>query len=224
MSNADPAPRIRILEMKVMRGRDISPHANNPYIHPTYARETLVGSVDQDGITDVLRAYYSERNGGSLTFLNGHMRAEEYPDAYWPVVILDLNDEEADRQLLVGDTIASWRQSDPLKIGDLVARANAMNAGLEKAVERIRENVAPQLEIAKQLLDDATSGRPKPRNRYDDVGKNAGQAVKIVLIIEDQLPVVEQALRATGLQSRGEALVKLCQYYLDNNPNESGQR
>ena len=213
----DSTPRVRIKDMKLIRGSELIGHDNNPRIHPLYQREALNGSIDQDGITDVLRAYPSARNGGKLTLINGHMRTDEHPDIHWPVVILDLDDEEADRQLLVSDAISSWAQMDPLKVDVLVTRAKAANAQMSQTIERIRLSVAPHIEMAKTLLNDGgQDSEGRPRNRYDAVGEKRGKSVKVVIDIGDDLAVVERALRQTGLKGRGESLVKICQSYLDN--------
>lgn len=125
--------RNRVKEMKLMRGRDLLGHDDNPRIHPLFQRQGVKGSVEETGVTDVLRAYYSERNGGKLTLLDGHVRREEFPDLTWPVIILDLTDEEADKQLLVEDGLGTMAEYDPVKVRELSARARIENVGLRAA-------------------------------------------------------------------------------------------
>ena len=47
-----------------------------------------------------------------------------------------------------------------------------------------------------------------------NLGSDKQRQIKIVVYVEN-LPVVEQALRATGRRNRGEALTEICQAYLD---------
>lgn len=40
-------------------------------------------------------------------------------------------------------------------------------------------------------------------------------SVKVVVNVGEHLPVVEQALKATKIRNRGEALAAVCQFFLD---------
>ncbi len=54
------------------------------------------------------------------------------------------------------------------------------------------------------------------------IGKQKAEQVKAVFTVE-QIAVVERAIKATGEKNRGEALVEICQAYLDGNANSERQ-
>lgn len=102
--------RNRIARLEMVPGRELLDHDGNPRYHPAMQRDAARGLLEEVGIVDVLLAYYSERNGGALTLVDGHMRKEEYPDTLWPVAILDLTDDEADKVLFFLDPIGAMAQ------------------------------------------------------------------------------------------------------------------
>lgn len=51
-------------------------------------------------------------------------------------------------------------------------------------------------------------------------GRDPARQIKPVLYA-DQVAIFEQALRATGIVNRGEALVAICRAYLDNRPSQA---
>jgi len=209
--------RNRVKEMVIMSGRDLLGHDDNPRVHPLFQRQGVRGSVNETGITDVLKAYYSEQNGGKLTLLDGHVRREEFPDLMWPVIILDINDEEADKQILVEDGLGTMAEYDPVKVRELSARANIQNSDLRAAADRLRDRVAPQLEALRKLNEDRRNGvieTPEP----SPVAQNFNQgssALRLVVMVED-LATVERALAAAHIPNRAKALLEICTHYLES--------
>src|SRR5262245_40264929 len=48
-------------------------------------------SWKQIGVAGALTAYYSKRNGGKLTVIDGHLRKQDF-DLDWPTLISDVDD------------------------------------------------------------------------------------------------------------------------------------
>lgn len=203
--------RIRVTEMITVPARELLDHAGNWAIHPAIQRDTLIGDMEEVGIVDALKAYRSARNGGALTIMDGHLRKAIDQDQLWPVLVLDLDDDEADKQLAFHNQIAGMVQIDPVKLDALLQRVRIQNESLSRTAGMMRERLAERVRVT-----EAVGGQsyPKPALQVND--KNAG-VIKIVVDVGDGLAVVEKALRAVGLQNRGEALVAICQHYLDNN-------
>lgn len=88
-----------------MRGSDILENSLNWRGHPKEQIAALREIIDEVGVARTVLAYYSERNGGKLTLIDGHARIREYPDDEWMVDVLDVTDEEADKLLLAMDAV-----------------------------------------------------------------------------------------------------------------------
>ncbi len=212
-SNNPPQQSDRIIELKRMRIGDVLDHTDNWHIHPQFQTDATEGGISQIGIADRVLAYYSERNGGKLTLIDGHDRKKIDPNAIWPVLILDINDEEADYLIANLDTTTKWGQIDPLKLNELLQRAKPKNIHAAGAIKRLQEQIADQVNIAKRANGDQDA-TPKPKAAFD-FQDQINKSVKIVVLVND-LAIVEEAIKATGKRRRGAALELLCQFYLDN--------
>jgi len=96
--------RDRVVDFKRIPSDELQDNASNWRVHP-YAQQAAISELlEQIGIAGALTAYYSERNDGKLTLIDGHERRGHQAD--WPVVILDVNDDEADLLLLTLDPIS----------------------------------------------------------------------------------------------------------------------
>ena len=87
--------RDRIKEFRRVPARELLDNDGNPRTHPQAQRDALRGLLEQVGVAAALTAYHSERNGGRLVLIDGHLRKQDY-DLDWPTLILDVTDEEAD--------------------------------------------------------------------------------------------------------------------------------
>ena len=79
--------RNRIVEIRKMRAADIKGNDGNFRTHPAFQRKALAGVMHEIGMAGVLLAYHSERNGGALTLIDGHLRQEDYGQLEWWVAI-----------------------------------------------------------------------------------------------------------------------------------------
>jgi len=89
-----------------MRLGDVAANPRNPKTHPARQAAALQGVVREVGWAGVPLAYYSARNGGAMTFVDGHLRGQEFPDATVRVAVTDLDDAAADLLLLTFDPLA----------------------------------------------------------------------------------------------------------------------
>lgn len=204
-------PRNRVIGMELIRAGDLMDHNGNWRVHPLYQQKALEGRLNQTGITDALKAYYSERNGGKLTLVDGHLRKSAAPDTIWPVLILDLTDEEADEELAFHDAIGAWAETNPLALQALLDKARADNEEMAAARGRLADEIADQVAVARRALglEDAP---PREANSYDTLG--LAPMVKAAFLVGDDLDTVERAIRATGIHNRGAALGYICNYFI----------
>jgi hypothetical protein len=214
-------PQDRVQELIRVKGRELMDNEGNWRTHPMFQREALAGLLDEVGVADALKAYYSERNGGKLTLIDGHLRKNDHPDVEWPVLVLDLDDEEADILLAFYDTTTQWAEPEPMKLDDLLRNARERlenNERLRQAAERARGSIAKQVEIARRLAegDDSETEAARMQRALSERSK---RAVKVVIPIGNELGTFEKALKKTGLKSRSDALIAICNFYLDEAPD-----
>src|SRR5437773_730344 len=116
--------RDRVQEFRRVPARELLDHEGNPRRHPQAQRDALRGVLEQVGIADALVAYHSQRNGGKLTLVDGHLRKQDY-DLDWPTLILDVTDEEADLLLATHDPLAALAEYDRPKLQALLEEVQA---------------------------------------------------------------------------------------------------
>jgi hypothetical protein len=120
----DATIRDRIKEFRRVPARDLLDHDGNPRRHPQAQRDALRGVLEQVGIADALVAYQSERNGGKLTLIDGHLRRQDF-DLDWPTLILDVTDEEADLLLATHDPLGALAEYDRPRLDALLQEVRA---------------------------------------------------------------------------------------------------
>jgi hypothetical protein len=96
--------RDRIKELRRVRADELRPNPRNWRTHPPAQRDALRGVLAEVGYADALLA--RELPDGSLMLVDGHLRAETTPDAIVPVLVLDVDEAEADKILLTHDPLA----------------------------------------------------------------------------------------------------------------------
>jgi hypothetical protein len=121
---ATPITEDRILRLERVAGKDLIPHPLNWRVHPKHQLVLLQHSIARYGVTTALLGYESERNNGKLTILDGHGRVEIDPERVWPVLVTNLNDEEADSLLLLIDPISALAETDASKLLTLTSQAD----------------------------------------------------------------------------------------------------
>ena len=116
--------RDRIQELRRVPAQELLDHDGNPRRHPQAQRDALRGVLEQVGIAGALVAYHSERNGGRLTLIDGHLRKQDH-DLDWPTLILDVTDEEADLLLATHDPLAALAEYDKPRLQALLQEVRA---------------------------------------------------------------------------------------------------
>jgi hypothetical protein len=183
--------RDRIKDFRRVSAHLLHPNPKNWRIHNARQRNILQGILAEIGYADALLV--RELPNGTLQLIDGHLRAETTPNQQVPVLVLDLNDAEADKLLATLDPLAALADTDQATLDDLLAQIET-------------ENVAVQ-EFLRSLTDDSQSGSP-PRT-YDsgseDVPEVSVPEVYQILVScrdeEEQREVFEQ-LSADGRSCR----------------------
>jgi hypothetical protein len=181
----DGTIRDRIQEFRRVPARELLDHEGNPRRHPQAQRDALRGVLEQVGIAAALVAYHSERNGGKLTLVDGHLRKQDF-DLDWPVLILDVTDEEADLLLATHDPLAGLAEYDRPKLQALLQEVRAKSP----AVVGMLKDLAKRTDAGRQ---EKSKPIALPPERFEIVVECQG---------EDHQREVYDRLNGEGLRCR----------------------
>jgi len=106
-----PGIRDRIRELRRVPAGELLPHPLNPQIHGQEQRRATEGILRELGYADALIA--RELPDGRLQVLDGHLRREITPEMEVPVLIVDLDDSEAEMFLATHDPLVRMAEIDP---------------------------------------------------------------------------------------------------------------
>lgn len=139
--------RDRIRELRRVRAAELQPHPQNWRLHPPRQQAALQAILDDVGYSAALLA--RELPNGGLELIDGHLRAETTPDELVPVLILDVDADEARRLLAVFDPLGAAAETDRDKLAALLAETRIDSPAL-------RDLVQPQASAAKESAAEPT--------------------------------------------------------------------
>lgn len=133
----------RIKELRRVKASDIIPNPKNWRTHPPAQQQAIAGILAEVGYADALIAYEGSQG---LTLIDGHLRAETTPDDEVPVLILDVNDEEADKILATLDPVSVMAGADEFLLEGLIDSITSEDSRLSSFLTQIRDGLEPGFE------------------------------------------------------------------------------
>lgn len=121
-----------------MRAGDVRPNPKNWRKHPKAQQDALRGVLAEVGYADALLA--REMPDGSLMLVDGHLRAETTPDMMVPVLVLDVNEAEADKILATLDPLAAMADTDGAKLDALLREVNTGSEALQEMLAGLADD------------------------------------------------------------------------------------
>jgi hypothetical protein len=118
--------------------KDLKPHPNNWRLHPEAQKDLLGGLLDRFGKIDAILAYDSEKFGGRVV-IDGHQRQEM--DAEYPVILLDVTDDEAAEILMTYNPLSELATQDTDAYRELLATVNAAELEASRELSAIAQSV-----------------------------------------------------------------------------------
>ena len=125
--------RDRIKSLRRVPVKDLRANPRNWRTHPDGQRTAMAGLLEQVGFADAILA--RETDDG-LEIIDGHLRAELSDSQKIPVLVLNVDAEEADVILATHDPIAAMATIDRVKIDELMAKVTIES---ESALEMLRD-------------------------------------------------------------------------------------
>jgi len=124
--------RNRVKSLRMVPASDLRPNPKNWRTHPKAQQDALRGVLSEIGLADACLA--RELPDGSLMLIDGHLRAETLGDGDVPVLILDVNEAEADKLLATLDPLAAMAEKDAEQLAALLGTLKDQNDNLAAMV------------------------------------------------------------------------------------------
>jgi hypothetical protein len=167
--------RNRVIERRRMLASELQPHPQNARRHPDQQARSLDALVREVGQVGELYAYHSEKLGGALTLLDGHLRLERFPDSQWDIAITDLSDAEAALMLASRDRVTELAEWDAAALDGLLQQVTTTDGDVTELLSQLAEEAGTK-DVATDGYGTGTDDveaeyplTPVPGEKYDYV-------------------------------------------------------
>jgi len=130
--------RDRIKELRRVPAGELRPNPRNWRLHPSAQQDALRGILAEVGYASALLA--RELADGTLMLIDGHLRAETTPDAIVPVLVLDVDEQEADKILLTHDPLAGMATVSDEHLHGLLTNVDIESAALRSMCDGLLQS------------------------------------------------------------------------------------
>jgi DNA modification methylase len=155
--------RDRIVELRRVKASELLANPKNWRRHPKSQQDAIGEMLGKIGYADALLA---RDTPDGLMLIDGHLRAETTPDAVVPVLILDVNDEEADLILTTLDPLASMAETDSNNLESLLAQTEIESKELRELLESLLDKHEIEPEVHPEDDDVPDSAPPISQPGY----------------------------------------------------------
>ena len=201
--------RNRVKSLRMVSASDLKPNPKNWRTHPKAQQDALRGVLAEVGLADACLA--RELPDGSLMLIDGHLRAETLGDGDVPVLVLDVNEAEADKLLATLDPLAAMAETDSDKFDALIRLVNSSSVALQELVAQTAQDSTEKAlrDLAKQEMLEGDG------DDNDSSEMPEGHIAFTIPLTTSQESVVRKLLREAksrfSCESSGEALTKALQ-------------
>ena len=154
--------RDRVKELRRVKASELLSHPKNWRRHPQAQRDALRTMLDRVGYVD---AVIARETPGGLMLIDGHLRTGLTPDAEIPVLVVDLDESEADEVLATLDPLAAMAEPDTERLRALVdGLATKTNEAMTDLLDRMHGLSKPDMPDEQPLTEE-----PEPRAKRGQV-------------------------------------------------------
>ena len=144
--------RDRIRELRRVPASDLRPNPKNWRTHPEAQANALRGLLSEVGMADAVLA--RELEDGSLMLIDGHLRAETIGEEEVPVLVLDVNEAEADKILATLDPLAAMAEADAAKLDAILREVDTGSPDVQQLLADLAEEAGLYQDDAKEIVED----------------------------------------------------------------------
>lgn len=159
--------RDRVKELRRVPAKELKANPKNWRTHPQQQRDALRGILEEIGFAGACVA--RELPDGSLQLIDGHLRTEDAGDAKIPVLILDVNEAEADKLLATFDPLSAMAQADASQLQNLLSGMKTDNDALEAMLKGLAAQYPLPIPEAPADIDDIPEPPKVPITKPGDL-------------------------------------------------------
>ena len=126
--------RDRIIELRRVPARELLPNPKNWRSHPPAQRAALRGLLNEVGYAGALLV---RETPDGLMLIDGHLRMETTPEQDVPVLVLDLNEAEADTLLATFDPLGAMATANMEALAALLDSVRVEDDALQAMFEAL---------------------------------------------------------------------------------------
>lgn len=130
--------RDRIKELRRVPANELRPNPRNWRKHPEKQLNAIRGVLEEVGFAGAQIA--RELEDGTLELIDGHARAEIAGTSEVPVLILDVDEVEANKILATFDPIGAMAESDAVKLDQVLRDVDTGSEAVQEMLAELAEN------------------------------------------------------------------------------------
>ena len=142
-----------------MSAHELQPNPKNWRTHPVAQQDALRGVLAEVGIAGAVLA--RETAEGGLMLIDGHLRTDVMHDQEIPVLVLDVNEAEADKLLATIDPLGAMAESDADALRALLEDVETSSQELADMLTALAED-AGVFNAAEAMAPDLADGDREP--------------------------------------------------------------
>ena len=141
-----------------MKASDLTPHPQNWRLHPNHQLDALTATLEEIGFAGCPIA---RETPDGLQLIDGHARVDLCGDAEIPILIVDLDEQEANKMLASYDPISAMAGTDEDKLADLLAHLQDVGEGFAAFVGELQPPLPDNRDIDEDKLAETKNTCPE---------------------------------------------------------------
>lgn len=147
--------RDRIKSLRRVKAGDLLPSPANWREHTEKQINAMRGVLSEVGWAD---AALARETPDGLMLIDGHLRADLDPEEKIPVLVLAVDEDEANKIMATHDPIAAMANADAEKLGSLIDGIETQNDAITEMLDALAKETGARLPEF-EPVDEASQGR-----------------------------------------------------------------
>ncbi len=150
--------RDRIKELRRVPANELRPNPRNWRKHPEKQLNAIRGVLAEVGFAGAEIA--RELDDGTLELIDGHARAEVAGSAEVPVLVLDVDEAEANKILATFDPIGAMAESDAVKLDQVLRDVDTGSEAVQEMLAELATDADLYLDDKPEIVEDEVPEPP----------------------------------------------------------------